>query len=116
MTFTISAPPHRKISVDFKSLNWSKIIALIPVCLVAIYFFGIPASMNYGILTFGVTDYVAQQRTLHYGAAITGEPRTQAEKDICIRLGQRLAEWVSYYFDGVEESHPNKVAYERFDS
>ena len=72
--------------------------------------------MNYGILTFGVTDYVAQQRTLHYGAAITGEPRMQAEKDICIRLGQRLAEWVSYYFDGVEESHPNKVAYERFDS
>jgi NAD(P)H dehydrogenase (quinone) len=70
--------------------------------------------MNYGLMVFGVTDYVAQQRTLHYGAAIVGEPRTQAEKDICIRLGQRLGEWVSYYVDGVEVSHPNKVTYNRF--
>ena len=70
--------------------------------------------MNYGVMVFGVTDYVAKQHTLHYGAAIPGEPRTQAEKDICIRLGQRLAEFVSYYVDGVEESHPNKVNYERF--
>jgi NAD(P)H dehydrogenase (quinone) len=70
--------------------------------------------MNYGIMVFGVTDYVAKQRTLHYGAAIPGEPRTQAEKDICIRLGQRLAEFVSYYVDGVEESHPNNVKYKRF--
>ena len=70
--------------------------------------------MNYGIIVFGVTDYVAQQRTLHYGAAIPGEPRIQAEKDICIRLGQRLAEFVSYYVDGVEENHPNNVRYQRF--
>jgi NAD(P)H dehydrogenase (quinone) len=70
--------------------------------------------MNYGMLCFGATDYVAQQRTLHYGAAIPGEPRAQEEKDICIRLGQRLAEWVSFYVDGVEESHPNKATYERF--
>jgi NAD(P)H dehydrogenase (quinone) len=72
--------------------------------------------MNYGLMVFGITDYVAPQRTLHYGAAIPGEPRTRAEKDICIRLGQRLAEWVSFYVDGVEESHPNKVKYERFNS
>ena len=70
--------------------------------------------MNYGLLCFGVTDYVAPQRTLHYGAAILGEPRTQSEKDICIRLGQPLAEWVSYYVDGVVENHPNRVSYERF--
>jgi NAD(P)H dehydrogenase (quinone) len=70
--------------------------------------------MNYGMMVFGVTDYVAKQRTLHYGAAIHGEPRTQAEKDICIRLGQRLAEFVSYYIDGVEENHPNRVRYNRF--
>ena len=70
--------------------------------------------MNYGLMVFGVTDYVAQQRTLHYGAAIPGEPRSQSEKEICIRLGQRLAEFVSYYVDGVEESHPNNVKYERF--
>jgi NAD(P)H dehydrogenase (quinone) len=70
--------------------------------------------MNYGIMAFGVTDYVAPLRTLHYGAAIPGAPRTQDEKDICIRLGQRLAEFVSYYVDGVELNHPNKVTYERF--
>ena len=70
--------------------------------------------MNYGMMVFGVTDYVAKQRTLHYGAAILGEPRTPAEKDICIRLGQRLAEWVSFYVDGVDDNHPNKAQYKRF--
>jgi NAD(P)H dehydrogenase (quinone) len=70
--------------------------------------------LNYGMMVFGITDYVALQRTLHYGAALPGAPRTQAEKDICIRLGQRLAEFVSFYVDGVEENHPNKVKYERF--
>ena len=70
--------------------------------------------MNFGMMVFGITDYVAPLRTLHYGAAIPGEPRTQAEKDICFRLGQRLAEWVSFYVDGVEENHPNNAAYNRF--
>jgi NAD(P)H dehydrogenase (quinone) len=70
--------------------------------------------MNYGILTFGVTDYVARQRTLHYGAAIPGEPRSQAERAICHRLGVRLAEWVSYYVDGIDESHPDRSTYKRF--
>ena len=70
--------------------------------------------MNYGVMVFGVTDYVAKQHTLHYGAAIHGEPRTKAEKDICVRLGRRLAEFVSYYVDQVEENHPNQVKYDRF--
>jgi len=70
--------------------------------------------MDYGILTFGVTDYVAPQRTLHYGAAIPGEPRSQDEKEICIRLGRRLAEWVSFYVDGEESNHPNQASYKRF--
>jgi len=70
--------------------------------------------MNYGMVVFGITDYVAPQRTLHYGAALPGAPRTQAEVDICIRLGQRLSEWVSYYVDGVAENHPNNVTYDRF--
>lgn len=70
--------------------------------------------MNYGIMTFGVTDYVAKQRTLHYGAAIPGEPRTQAEKEICRRLGLRLAEWVSFYIDRRSESHPRVAQYSRF--
>ena len=69
--------------------------------------------MNYGMLVFGITDYVAPRNTLHYGAAIPGEPRTQAVKDICERLGRRLGEWVSYYVDGVKESHPEKATYSR---
>jgi NAD(P)H dehydrogenase (quinone) len=72
--------------------------------------------INYGILTFGVTDYVAPLRTLHYGAAIPGEPRTKAERDICERLGRRLAEWVSFYVDGEANNHPSRVAYDRFTS
>ncbi|MDY0385622.1 MAG: Rnf electron transport complex subunit RnfD [Methanolobus sp.] len=43
MTYTISAPPHKKTRFDFKTLNISKIIALLPLCFAAIYFFGIPA-------------------------------------------------------------------------
>lgn len=43
MTYTISAPPHKKTRLDFKTLNISKIIALLPLCFAAIYFFGVPA-------------------------------------------------------------------------
>ncbi|MBN1219714.1 MAG: flavodoxin family protein [Anaerolineae bacterium] len=69
--------------------------------------------MNYGLLVFGITDYVAPLRTLHYGAALPGRPKTQAEKDICERLGRRLAEWVSFYVDGVEQYHPRHATYPR---
>ncbi|MDG6244446.1 MAG: RnfABCDGE type electron transport complex subunit D [Methanolobus sp.] len=43
MTYVISAPPHKKERIDIQKLNMGKIIALIPLCLVAIYFFGVPA-------------------------------------------------------------------------
>ncbi len=43
MTFTISAPPHRKSKISFRSIMWSKVLALVPVSLVSIYFFGLPA-------------------------------------------------------------------------
>ncbi len=56
--------------------------------------------MNYGFLVFGVTDYVAKQFTLHYGAVLAGEPRTEQEIQACRRLGQRLAEWVAVYLNG----------------
>lgn len=49
--------------------------------------------MNFGFLVFGVTDYVADQFTLHYGSVITGNVKHQHEKDSCIKLGERLAEW-----------------------
>ncbi|MBN1302789.1 MAG: flavodoxin family protein [Anaerolineales bacterium] len=69
--------------------------------------------MNYGFLVFGVTDYVAPMMTLHYGAALPGHPKTQTEKDLCIRLGVRLAEWVSCYVDRNDSYHPLKASYKR---
>jgi NAD(P)H dehydrogenase (quinone) len=69
--------------------------------------------MNYGLIVFGVTDYVATLRTLHYGAALPGRPKTDSEKDICRRLGQRLAEWVAYYVDGKTDAHPTLATYSR---
>ncbi|MCF8240352.1 MAG: flavodoxin domain-containing protein [Melioribacteraceae bacterium] len=50
--------------------------------------------INYGFLVFGVTDYVADKFTLHYGAVTAGEPREQKEIDACIRLGEKLSDWV----------------------
>ena len=70
--------------------------------------------MNFGFMVFGVTDYVAPLRTLHYGAALPGRPKTESEKDICRRLGVRLAEWVAYYVDGDPNMHPQKADYNRF--
>ncbi|NOZ27658.1 MAG: flavodoxin family protein [Chloroflexi bacterium] len=62
--------------------------------------------MNFGFLVFGVTDYVAQQFTLHYGAVLAGEPRAEREIAACARLGERLAQWVAVYVDGRNELHP----------
>jgi quinol monooxygenase YgiN len=62
--------------------------------------------MNFGFLVFGVTDYVTKIHTAHYGAVIAKKPRNQEDKDVCCRLGRRLAEWVAVYVDGRRESHP----------
>ncbi|HEY64965.1 MAG TPA: flavodoxin family protein [Caldilineae bacterium] len=62
--------------------------------------------MNFGFLVFGVTDYVARQFTLHYGAVLAGEPRAEREIAACARLGERLAQWVAVYVDGRSELHP----------
>jgi len=50
--------------------------------------------MNYGFLVFGLPDYVGKQLTLHYGAVVAGEPRSNEEQTACTRLGERLARWV----------------------
>lgn len=65
--------------------------------------------MNYGFLVFGVTDYVAQKFTLHYGAVTAGEPRREAEIAACRRLGERLAQWVAVLADGRQEHHPAPI-------
>ncbi|WP_094227313.1 Rnf electron transport complex subunit RnfD [Methanolobus psychrotolerans] len=80
MTYTISAPPHKKDKLDFRSLNLSKILALLPLCLVAIYFFGVPAfgiilaSVLAAVATeFGIQTMLKQKLTITDGhAAMTG--------------------------------------------
>ena len=69
--------------------------------------------MNFGFLVFGVTDYVAPKMSPHYGAVCAGEPRTEAEKEMCRRLGLRLAEWCATFFDGDAERHPSRARYDR---
>ncbi len=69
--------------------------------------------MNFGMLVFGVTDYVAPKMAPHYGAITAGEPRSEGEVEMCRRLGRRLAEWVAVYIEGCAALHPNKAGYDR---
>ena len=62
--------------------------------------------MNFGFLVFGVTDYAAKLTTLHYGAVVAREPRGEEMQAACRKLGQRLAEWVAFYFDRRDGQHP----------
>jgi len=62
--------------------------------------------MNFGFLTFGVTDYVATKFTAHYGAITARAPRDEQEKDSCRRLGHRLCEWIAVYVLGRKDLHP----------
>ncbi|HSV72998.1 MAG TPA: flavodoxin domain-containing protein [Chthonomonadales bacterium] len=65
--------------------------------------------MNFGFLVFGVTEYVGERMTLHYGATLAGEPRTEAEVAACTKLGERLAQWVAVYADRREYLHPVRL-------
>lgn len=70
--------------------------------------------MNYGLLVFGVPDYVAPGQTLHYGAVCAGSPRSDSEREACRRLGRRLAEWVQTLICHRPEHDPRKASYPRF--
>jgi NAD(P)H dehydrogenase (quinone) len=69
--------------------------------------------MNYGLLVFGVTDYVAPGQTLHYGAVCAGRPRNDGDREACRRLGRRLSEWVHTLICQRAEHHPLKATYPR---
>ena len=69
--------------------------------------------MNYGLLVFGIPDYVAPGQTLHYGAICAGKPRNDGEKEACRRLGRRLSEWVQAMICGRPEHDPRKATYQR---
>ena len=62
--------------------------------------------MNFGFLTFGVTDYAAKLTTAHYGAVAAREPRSEEAQAGCRLLGRRLAEWVAVFYHGRRELHP----------
>ena len=70
--------------------------------------------MNYGLLTFGVPDYVAAGQTLHYGAVCAGKPRNEGEREACRRLGRRLAEWVQTFICHRPEHDPRQATYAKF--
>ena len=62
--------------------------------------------INFGLLVFGVTDYVGKLTTLHYGAITAREPRSEETQAACRMLGQRLAEWTAALVHGRKEQHP----------
>ncbi|MBO3800408.1 MAG: flavodoxin family protein [Candidatus Brockarchaeota archaeon] len=59
--------------------------------------------LNYGMLVFGVPDYVAPGVTLHYGAVSVGNPKEEVLK-ACRLLGERLVEYVSIVKKGMEQA------------
>jgi NAD(P)H dehydrogenase (quinone) len=62
--------------------------------------------INFGFLVFGLTDYVGKLATAHYGAVTAREPRNESDQAGCLKLGQRLAEWVATFVDGRKDQHP----------
>ena len=69
--------------------------------------------MNFGFLTFGVTDYAAKKMTLHYGAVCAKEPREEEVQAACRLLGRRLAEWTAVFAHGRKDQHPSSKLAER---
>lgn len=65
--------------------------------------------MNFGFLVFGVTEYVGEELTLHYGAITAKEPRSEDAIAACRRLGERLAQWVAVFVDGRKDFWPGPV-------
>ncbi|MBO3769053.1 MAG: flavodoxin domain-containing protein [Thermoproteota archaeon] len=57
--------------------------------------------LNYGMLVFGIPDYVAPGVTLHYGAVSVGRPKEDVLK-ACRLLGERLAEYTFIVKRGME--------------
>jgi NAD(P)H dehydrogenase (quinone) len=70
--------------------------------------------INFGFLVFGVTDYVNSNYSAHYGALSVDARGSECAKASCIRIGQRLAEWLSFYIGKEQEQHPVNKNEKRF--
>ncbi len=57
--------------------------------------------LNFGMITFGIPDYVSRDVTLHYGAVSIKEPDCDALA-ACRLLGRRLAEYCAIIKKGLE--------------
>jgi electron transport complex protein RnfD len=70
MTFTISAPPHKKENITFKKIMWAKVLALMPVVLLSVYLFGLPAI---GLVAASIFAAVATEAAIQkaFGQKIT---------------------------------------------
>ncbi len=60
--------------------------------------------MNFGFLTFGMTDYASATMTAHYGAVAAKQPRDDEVQSACRLFGRRLAEW-AVVADGRRDQH-----------
>ena len=56
--------------------------------------------INFGMITFGVTDYVSKNVTLHYGAVSIKRPN-EDELNACRLLGRKLVEQTRIFKKGL---------------
>jgi NAD(P)H dehydrogenase (quinone) len=68
----------------------------------------IGAILNFGMMTFGVPDYVAPGVTLHYGAVAIGKP-DDANLKACRLLGKKLVEHVKIIKAGIKSLDENDI-------
>ncbi|MFC1787383.1 RnfABCDGE type electron transport complex subunit D [Halobacteriota archaeon] len=63
MQLTVSAPPHIREDTNIEKIMWSTVIALLPVTLVAVYVFGLPALSIVLISVFSavLTEFIIQK-------------------------------------------------------
>ena len=60
----------------------------------------ISAIINFGMMTFGVPDYVSEGVTLHYGAVAIGKPDNDS-LEACKLLGRKLVEHAKVIKEGL---------------
>ncbi|MDI6859564.1 MAG: RnfABCDGE type electron transport complex subunit D [Methanocellales archaeon] len=77
MKLVVSAPPHIREDISVEKIMWSVVIALLPVAIVAVYVFGLPAlyivlmSVFTAVLTETIVQKTSNKRiTIRDGSAV----------------------------------------------